>query len=180
MHNVGHGVPQDFALAHKWLGSAAEAGDPVAQFAFGGMYFHGHGVSPDSGVALSWYRTAAEQGVIRAQTALGGMYYFGIGTSASDDESFKWYMRAAKQGDPVSQCMVGQMTALGRATQVDRVEALMWLTLSNSKVDEPKARRSCEAMRDSLVRDLSEEERAEAVRRADVWQPAIENEAIDQ
>ena len=43
----GLGVERDSALAHRWIGLAAEAGDPVGQRNLAALYFRGEGVEQD-------------------------------------------------------------------------------------------------------------------------------------
>ncbi|MCH8323384.1 MAG: sel1 repeat family protein [Proteobacteria bacterium] len=78
-----------FETAFRELKTAAEAGDPEAQYNLGAMYedtfwqppnlpqgFSQHHLERTK-QALKWYRLAAEQGYADAQNALGGMYYSG-------------------------------------------------------------------------------------------------------
>ena len=44
----GLGVERDYALAHRWIGLAAEARDPVAQRNLASLYFRGEGVAQAS------------------------------------------------------------------------------------------------------------------------------------
>jgi uncharacterized protein len=54
MHEHGHGVPQDFAIAAEWYTRSAEQGDPTAQYWLGLMYDKGHGVPQDAVLAHKW------------------------------------------------------------------------------------------------------------------------------
>jgi TPR repeat protein len=87
---------------------AAEDGNPVAQFALGGLYYNGDGVEQDASEAVKWYRKAAEQGYAKAQVALGLLYAQGIGVDADNEEAFKWFREAAKQGDTVALEILGK------------------------------------------------------------------------
>lgn len=68
------------------LRSAADRGDPDAQFALGGIYKNGQGITRSFPDALLWYRKAAEQGHAPSMINLGYMYSHGEGIpkAASD------------------------------------------------------------------------------------------------
>ncbi|MCH7544007.1 MAG: sel1 repeat family protein, partial [Proteobacteria bacterium] len=52
----------DYATAFEEFKTAAEEGNPVAQFNLGHMYAKGEGIAKDEDEAVKWYREAAEQG----------------------------------------------------------------------------------------------------------------------
>ena len=60
-----------------WI-SAAEGGDPDAQYYVGVLYEKGADGRPNYPKAASWYRQAAERGVSRAAVNLGRLYEQGI------------------------------------------------------------------------------------------------------
>ena len=66
---------EDFKTAVTEFRSAAEAGDPLAQFYLGECYFNGRGVPQDFAGGIEWYTKAAEQGQVEAQETLGGIYF---------------------------------------------------------------------------------------------------------
>ena len=70
MYANGHGVPQDYEEAVKWLRKAVEQGDAGGQRNLGVMYANGHGVPQDYEEAVKWYRKAAEQGDAEAKRYL--------------------------------------------------------------------------------------------------------------
>lgn len=61
----------DYVTAARLWRSAAERGDPSAQYSLGVMYDKGQGVPQDRNEALIWYRKSAAQGHQAAQHALG-------------------------------------------------------------------------------------------------------------
>ena len=65
------------------LRSAAEQGDPYAQFNLGAMYANGVGVLKDDAEAVRWWRLAAHQGDVDAQYALGSVYAGAPGGAAA-------------------------------------------------------------------------------------------------
>ena len=60
----------DYATTlQEWI-PAAEAGDAVAQYNLGIMYYNGKGVPQDYAEAVKWYRLTADQGDADAHTIL--------------------------------------------------------------------------------------------------------------
>ena len=80
------------------LSSAAEGGDPRAQYVWGRLHDSQLGLLNDDKEAVKWYRKAAEQDYARAQTILGIAYSNGLGVAKDEAEAVKWYRKAAKQG----------------------------------------------------------------------------------
>jgi uncharacterized protein len=62
MYRLGHGVPQDFALAVKWWRAAAERGNANAQCNLAFMYLYGYAVPEDPVLAYMWFNIAAGAG----------------------------------------------------------------------------------------------------------------------
>ena len=77
-----------------WI-SAAEGGDPDAQYYVGVLYEKGADGRPNYPKAASWYRQAAERGVSRAAVNLGRLYEQGIGVEKSSAEAGKWFAKAS-------------------------------------------------------------------------------------
>ena len=76
----------------------AGLGDPVAQEAYGWMFYEGRGVEKSYLDALYWYHKSADQGNIEAQYNLALMYARGLGTRKDMDESAKWVQCASRGG----------------------------------------------------------------------------------
>lgn len=68
---VGRGVPEDPTLAAKWLGMAADQGNPLAQHTLGMLFQWGKGVTKNEATAVMWFTRAAEQDVAGAQESSG-------------------------------------------------------------------------------------------------------------
>src|SRR5215468_7311495 len=62
LYRSGRGVPQDEALAFKWMKTAAEQNHANAQFNVANMYLAGRGVASDAGLATVWLKKAASHG----------------------------------------------------------------------------------------------------------------------
>src|SRR5580704_7833576 len=73
LYRLGRGVPQDEALAFKWMKAAAEQGHVRAEFNLGTMYLAGRGVDRDIGRARTWLVEAAARGSQEARLLLAGL-----------------------------------------------------------------------------------------------------------
>jgi len=99
MYERGHGVPQNYAKAVRWLRKSAEQGFMPAQYNLGSRYESGQGVTQDYAEAANWFRKAAEQGFAAAQKNLGAMYGQGKGVPQDYSKAYIWSSIAAKSGD---------------------------------------------------------------------------------
>ncbi len=59
LYRSGVGMPQNYALAARWLGAAAEAGDPEGMVEYGRLHRSGIGVALDAVKAYVWFNRAA-------------------------------------------------------------------------------------------------------------------------
>jgi TPR repeat protein len=82
MYLDGSGVEQNYVLARKWFGKAAEQGNSAAQHRLGYLYEKGLGVKKHGPQALAWYQKSAEQGNAIGQFRLAELY--SSGTEASN------------------------------------------------------------------------------------------------
>lgn len=106
----GHYVVRDYVPASQVtipkldiIKEKAFAGDPVAQFEYGRLFYEGLGVRKSRKEASYWWAKSAEGGNPNAQYALGIQYYGGLGIKADFDEGCKWLMLAASHGHPLAQ-----------------------------------------------------------------------------
>lgn len=76
-------VHKDYAKAFELLLTAAQNGNPRAQYTVGYMYYNGKGVEKNRDQALKWIREAARNGDHRAVEALSRM----AGMAASADRN---------------------------------------------------------------------------------------------
>jgi len=84
----------DYGTALKIWMSAAESGDPDAQYYVGVLYEKGAEGQPNYAKAVGWYRQAADRGVRRAAINLGRLYERGLGAEKSESEARKWFAKA--------------------------------------------------------------------------------------
>jgi hypothetical protein len=85
--------------AMAWIITAADQGNPDAQFALARRYHLGKGVPKDRSMARRWYLEAAKLGCAGAECNLGYLYYYGQGVAKDRSKAFEWFRRAADHGD---------------------------------------------------------------------------------
>jgi hypothetical protein len=85
----------DYGTALKVWMSAAQGGDPDAQYYVGVLYEKGAEGQPNFSQAASWYEKAAERGIGRAAINLGRLYEQGLGVEKNDDTARGWYAKAS-------------------------------------------------------------------------------------
>lgn len=83
----------------KQLVSAAELGDPKAQYYLGLVYENGYGTAANASMAVEWYQRAAEQGLDSAQVNLGMCFLQGTGITTDEAEGIRWLTSAANNGN---------------------------------------------------------------------------------
>jgi TPR repeat protein len=89
----------DYARAlHEWQ-LLADAGDAMAQFNVGLLYYEGQGVPQGYANAAEWFRRSAQQGYSKAQYDLGAMYGAGRGVKRDYVTAYVWLSLCAAQGD---------------------------------------------------------------------------------
>ncbi len=195
----GPGLAPDPAEAVKWYRKAADGGDSMGQFMVGNCYEKGIGVSADSAEAARWFRKSAEQTNALAEMTLGmayargdgvqtnraeaekwlaraaasghpfteyvlGLFYWGRLDPKDGDLAATWFHKAADQGQPDAEFLMGECYLLGRGVNKDLAEAYKWELLSSRG-------RSDKKISEALQREITPEQKAEGLRRADAFQP---------
>jgi hypothetical protein len=85
----------DYGTALKVWMSAAQSGDPDAQYYVGVLYEKGAEGQANFSQAAGWYQKAAERGISRAAVNLGRLYEQGLGVEKNDDTARAWYAKAS-------------------------------------------------------------------------------------
>jgi TPR repeat protein len=85
-------------------------------------------------------------------------------------EAARWYRKAADQGEAVGQFNLGGMYAEGQGVPQEYVTAHMWLNLAAAKDGEDDAAKA----RDTIAKEMTREQLAEAQRLAREWKPKPE------
>ncbi|MGB9141917.1 MAG: SEL1-like repeat protein, partial [Aestuariivirga sp.] len=86
-------------IGSEALRSAAERGDPSAQFVIATRFLDGEGVTQDVIQAARWYQKAALAGLAPAQYRLATLFERGRGVPQDAATALIWYERAAEQGN---------------------------------------------------------------------------------
>lgn len=120
----GLGVPQDRALAGKWLRLAAEAGDPVGERNYAA--FHMQGADGDYSIAADYYRRAAEKGDAPARDMLSWMLLEGEIMPSDPVEARHWAERAAEAGIASSMTRLGMLYHNASGVDRDPERAVDW------------------------------------------------------
>ncbi len=146
------------------LMSMAEVGVPEAQYLLGVMYLNLMVEPPEPNSALSMIEAAAESEYLPAQTELARMYRAGDGVEQDFTKMMAGYERAAEQGDVGAQLFVADGYGYGYGVEPDLVEAYKWYEIAIQYWGSLAVR-----ARDVLAEQMTDEQIAEAVRRAGDW-----------
>jgi len=158
----------DYATALKEFLPLAEAGQTSAEAAVGQMYFEGKGMAPDLKQAARFLEPAAAKGNARAQYLLGKLYLSGEGVAAADPAKAAALTKAAAdQGLVDAQVDTCAFYYQGVGVQKDLVQAYKWYGLAAVDSRDPTPGRN----RDSLARQMTAEQLAEARRLIAAWKP---------
>jgi localization factor PodJL len=106
--------------------SAADMGDPLAQFEMAVRHAEGSDGPQDHRLALVWYERAAMRGLARAQFHVATYYEHGIGVDVDTERAKIWYRRAAEQGHVPSMHNLAVLLVGGRKTDADYAAAAPW------------------------------------------------------
>ncbi|MEP6933430.1 MAG: SEL1-like repeat protein [Nitrospirota bacterium] len=166
MYDTGEGVTQDYQEAVRWYRLAAAQGHANAQFNLAVMYAHGYGVVQDYQEAIRLYQALAEQGEADAQTNLASMYAHGQGVAHDYQEAARWFQLAAEQGNSLASEGLGLMYYQGQGVPQDYVKSYMWFNLA-----EKGGVKFGVDPRDTLAKNMTPEQIAEAQKLAREWKP---------
>jgi TPR repeat protein len=119
------GAPRDPRLATRYFETAAEAGNPWAQFRLAQMY---DVAGTNRGRSIELKTAAANAGVAEAAAQLGTQYREGRGGLPRDAaEAARWFTVAAENGVPQAQYNLGLMYYRGEGDPRQLYEALKWM-----------------------------------------------------
>ena len=160
---------RDFATALKEWMPLAEQGHAGAQLGVAFIYGAGRGVPKDVEEAARWFARAAAQNHPLGQYNMGYISENGEGVPQDIGLAFEWYAKASRQGLARAQRNLGVMYRDGKGVEADIVSAFMWLELA-TRQKWPLSNQ----YKMALTNDMSEEQIAEAMRRADAFEPVVE------
>ena len=76
----------------------AIAGNSIAQYNLGSLYFHGHEIEQDYTKAAKWFEAAAAQGDMEARYNLATMFHNGTGVKQDFKKAYELYTVPANKG----------------------------------------------------------------------------------
>ena len=130
----GDGVAADKQAAARWSGSAAEAGNPVAQYLLGAL-------TNDKARSFQLFSQAAAQGNLKAMHNLAIAYAQGSGTSKDENKAAEWFARAAERGYLDSAFDLAVLYERGEGVPQDLKQALKWYAVAAFTGDSPSQAR---------------------------------------
>lgn len=113
--------------------SAAEEGNPAAQFNMGLWHLRQPGAGPFPQPAQDWFRRSAEQGFAPAQTMLGRIYLGYPGGPRDTGEARKWFLLAAEQGFAEACHQLAELSVASGADDAHYADARSWLEKAASQ-----------------------------------------------
>jgi len=131
MYAAGQGVPQDEAMATKWIGEALAGGFPDAEVyseplnlrgeagagitssmvAYGKLAMDGHGILNGRNEAIKWIRKASDAGNAEAENLLGQYYLDGTNVVRNVPTGWLLLQRAAFDGDENARARIKEAMA---------------------------------------------------------------------
>ncbi len=165
----------DYATAlSEWL-PLAERGNTTAQLQVGLMLRDRQGVRwRDFEGAASWFRRAAAGGNAEAEYALGRLYYEGFMVPRDTAEMRTMLKAAAWQGHARAQLTLGVIYEYGLDDiGSDLTAAFMWYELA-ARHGVPELDGKIAKLRSRVSQKMTRAQIAEALRRAQAWEPALE------
>jgi len=116
----------DYAEALGIWQPLADAGNKLAQFSLGSLYFEGAGVEKDYAGSAKWFQLAADQGYAPAEFNLGNAYKHGNGVEQDDVKAAEWWQKAAEQEFADAQYNLALQYYFGRGVPKDEEIAVSW------------------------------------------------------
>ena len=114
----------DYEGAVRYWASAAEKGDPRAQYALGTLYSSGQGVTKDSVKAAEFFRLAADQNYTVAQIGLSALYLLGSGVPKDPERAAILLEKASALGNTEASARFGALMFNGQGVAKDERKAV--------------------------------------------------------
>ena len=162
----GQTFPQDFARAAELFRSAADAGNPEAQYALATLYKEGRGVPKDLAAAARLWAAASLADNTDAQVEYAIALFNGAGINRNEQAAATLLKKAARKGHVTAQNRLANILAIGRGVPADPVEALKWHIVA-------KAGGVSDIPLDSFAERQPPEVRAAAEKAAKPWLDAL-------
>lgn len=177
MYYDGLGVEEDEEVSEALYRRAAEHGQPDSQMLVGVTHIlDGYMKKPGSeeesaayAEAAKWMKPAAEAGIAEAQFWYGDMLLKGTGIEKDEQKGIELIREAAEKGNPNGQTTLGIYYWLGMGVEQDPVAAYQWLLLGKRSGNSNAGTVLYQTVR------VTDEQKNEAIRRANAWQTAFES-----
>lgn len=118
--------------------SAAESGNPAAQFNMGLWHMRQPGAGPFPPPAQDWFAKSAQAGFAAAQTMLGRIQLGYPGSPRDTDAARQWFLRAAEQGFAEASFQLAELAVATGDDDAHYSEARDWLEMA-IEIDHPGA-----------------------------------------
>ena len=170
-------TPVDLERARTWLKIGAENSDITSLHNLGVMYVR----EKNDAAAVPLFKRAAELGFAGSQNNYGWHLYKGHGVKRNKSEAVFWIARAAEQGDPFAYGSLCEIYGAADVFMPDNIEAMKWCRLASDLMPMGKARDAAVKFMDGFAKKITDQQSAEANKRADMWQPLKQDttKAID-
>jgi TPR repeat protein len=162
----GRLFPQDFARAAQLFRSAADLGNPEAQYALATLYKEGRGVAKDVAEAARLLAAAVLADNTDAEVEYAIALFNGVGVQRNEPLAAALLKKAARKGNPVAQNRLANVLAVGRGVPADTVEAIKWHLIA-------KAGGVSDIPLDTFAAKQASETRAAAEKAAKSWLDSI-------
>jgi localization factor PodJL len=169
------GVPSAESEGVRWLRTAAEQGQPMAQYRLGSIYEQGRGIPADPSQATVWYERAARSGNRNAMHNIAVAYANGIGIEKNLAEALSWFGSAADLGLTDSQFNLAVLYERGMGVPVSLNEAYKWYFIAALQGDTEAQTRA-----GVLAARLPEDQRLAAERAATTYAPQPLDQAANE
>lgn len=167
------GVQRDIQRAMTYFRIGAKGGNADCQCSLGLLYQAGEkipgGVKADLAQARKWFRNAADQGHQEAILHLAQLIMFGEGGTADPVVGAQWFRKGAELGNPEAQWSLGQCYLEGMGVPKDSVQSYALYAAAAFGVDNPDEKKGMGERRDTLGKNLSQQQLLEAERLAATW-----------
>ncbi len=159
-------IAGDHIKAFTLWQSAAQQGDPEAQFNLAFMYENAQGTKRDLFAAAKWYELAAGQNYPMSDSMLKLVQRK---IQEENQKALLEWLPKAEAGDAKSQLSVSKILSTGKLAAEDNIEALKWLLLAEEGAKNQSVKTRITRFKTQLLLKLTQAEIANAKNRVDIW-----------
>ena len=130
-YEMGWAEEKDLDKAAELFLSAAEGGNPNAQWKIGMFHLDGSVLEKDEVKAFDWVEKSANGDYLNGMISLAVMHALGQGTPVDDIQSYQWYDKAARLGSYHALRSLAFMTIRGEGVEADQKFGVAALILAS-------------------------------------------------